>query len=383
MKQTHNAALLALCAVALNLRPALSAIGPVLEPLRADLQLSYGAAGVLTALPVLCMGLFASLTPRWQARFGLNRGIMLATALIGIATALRIFPSYAVLLISSLLTGAAIAVLGPLLNAYVKHRFADDGARVTSWVTTALCLGAALAAGSTAALAEHIGWRYALGAWCVLAVIAIAYWRLAVGDTAPNTSMQHAALPWHDAKAWQLMLTFGLHSMVFYALLAWIAPVYRDAGLSAAHAGHLLGVFAITQIIGTLAVSALPRKSRDRRPAMLAFGAMTLSGLLLLWHAPLAAPYAAMSLLGAGTAGLFVLTLILPLDYSASPAEAGAWTAMMCGGGYMLAALGPWAVGKVRDISGDYHQVFLLLMTASAVVFISLFGLGPRRAHTA
>src|SRR5690242_2142723 len=101
MKPDSKLALLSLCAVALNLRPALATLGPVTEPLRHELHLSYGAAGLLTTLPVLCMGFFAPVTPRLHARLGLHRSIALATALLGLALLLRAVPNYPALLVSS------------------------------------------------------------------------------------------------------------------------------------------------------------------------------------------------------------------------------------------------------------------------------------------
>lgn len=372
------ATLLALCAVALNLRPALATIGPVLEPLRTDLSLSYRQAGLLTTLPVLCMGLFAPLTPTLQTRFGSRNAILFATLLLGIATLLRAQTSYVTLLLSSLVTGAAIAVLGPLLSAFIKENFPQQGPRVSSWVTTALCIGAAFGAAGTASLSNAIGWSYSLAAWSGLAFIGAAWWHLSVPHVEDRASAQQTSLPWRSVRSWQLMLTFGLHSLVFYGLLAWLAPAYRDYGLSLVQAGRVLGWFALMQVAGTLAVSALPEAQRDRRPAMFVCGSITLLGLVLMWQAPLFAPYLWMCLLGAGTAGLFALTLILPLDYSRTAAEAGAWTAMMSSGGYVIAATGPLLTGWVRDVSGNYHQVFLLLTAISTVVLLSTLCLAPR-----
>jgi hypothetical protein len=53
--------------VALNLRPALTSVSPVLADIRATLGLSATGAGLLTTLPVLCLGLFAPLAG-WLAR---------------------------------------------------------------------------------------------------------------------------------------------------------------------------------------------------------------------------------------------------------------------------------------------------------------------------
>ncbi len=51
--------LFGLVLVALNLRPALSSLSPLLNDVSASLGLSASKAGLLTTLPVLCLGLFA------------------------------------------------------------------------------------------------------------------------------------------------------------------------------------------------------------------------------------------------------------------------------------------------------------------------------------
>ncbi|MDQ3200770.1 MAG: cyanate transporter, partial [Pseudomonadota bacterium] len=55
--------LLGLILVALNLRPALSSMAPMLSDISRALGLSAAQAGLLTTLPVLCLGLFAPLAP--------------------------------------------------------------------------------------------------------------------------------------------------------------------------------------------------------------------------------------------------------------------------------------------------------------------------------
>jgi CP family cyanate transporter-like MFS transporter len=75
--------LLGLILVALNLRPALSSMAPMLSDVSKSLGLSAAQAGLLTTLPVLCLGLFAPLAPLLARRFGAERvvlGILLTLA---------------------------------------------------------------------------------------------------------------------------------------------------------------------------------------------------------------------------------------------------------------------------------------------------------------
>ena len=81
--------LFGLVLVALNLRPALSSISPLLGEVSASLHLSAAAAGLLTTLPVLCLGLFAPFAPRLARRFGAERVILGILLLLAIGIVLR------------------------------------------------------------------------------------------------------------------------------------------------------------------------------------------------------------------------------------------------------------------------------------------------------
>src|SRR4051794_41897958 len=68
----------AIVVVALNQRPAVVAVAPVLRDLRADTGLSSTLGGLLTTLPVLCFGAFAPLAPRLARRIGLETAVAAA-----------------------------------------------------------------------------------------------------------------------------------------------------------------------------------------------------------------------------------------------------------------------------------------------------------------
>lgn len=383
IRPAESSVLLALLLVALNLRPALASLGPVLESVRRSLGLSYSVAGLLTSLPVICIGLFAPATLPLNRRFGARLTTLGATLLIGISTLLRLHVSVAAQLVSALLIGMCLAVLSPLLNMYIKQEFPERSTRIGSWVATALCLGAAIGASGTAPLSKHLGWPMALASWALVAFVAAWYWHHATaGMPATINKPETTPLPWRQPRAWLLMLVFGLHSLVFFALLAWLAPAYIDLGLSAAQAGQLLGVFTLLQLAGTLLVSLLPSQPCDRRPALVLGGVCTVTGLLGAWLAPLSAPVVWMSLLGAGTAGLFALALILPLDYSESVDATGSWTAMMCSGGYLISALGPYVCGVLRETTGSYRSVFAMLCLISGCALLLCMLLRPAHSRS-
>ncbi len=55
---------------ALNLRPAITSFGALLEEVRDGLGMSGSVAGLLTSLPALCFAVFGVTAPRLARRFG-------------------------------------------------------------------------------------------------------------------------------------------------------------------------------------------------------------------------------------------------------------------------------------------------------------------------
>src|SRR3954469_17083666 len=194
---------IAIVAVALNQRPAVVSVAPVLGDLRADTGLSAALAGFLTAVPVLCFGAFAPIAPRLARRVGLETAVAASLALLATGIALRLLSPVALLYGGSFLAGGAIALANVLLPAYVKREFRRPGA-VMGLYSASLNLGAAAAAAVTVPLAAAlgVGWRAALGLWMVLALAALALW-LPVAGT--GRERRRSGPPPTGAGSWALL----------------------------------------------------------------------------------------------------------------------------------------------------------------------------------
>ena len=73
-------------------------------------------------------------------------------------------------------------------------------------------------------------------------------------------------LPWGSGVAWRITLYMGSQSLLYYAALTWLSPLYLAAGWSASRAGLLLGLFSLTQVFSALAVPAMVDRTGDHRP---------------------------------------------------------------------------------------------------------------------
>ncbi len=80
---------LSLVLIAANLRPVFSSVSVLLPEIIEATGMSSIAAGVLTTLPVVCLGLFAPFAPRLAQRFGAERVLLFALLVLTVGTALR------------------------------------------------------------------------------------------------------------------------------------------------------------------------------------------------------------------------------------------------------------------------------------------------------
>jgi len=354
--------LFALILVAANLRTPIASIPPLVGPIARDLRLSAAATGMLTTLPVVCMGLFAPVGALGSRRWGRGRVVAGAVGLILAGTASRLVPGAGPLWTGTVLCGIGIAVAGALLPALVRARFPARIGPVTGLYTAGLIGGAMLAAALTepARAAFHGSWPAALAIWAVPAAVALAVWLPLTGG-GPATAGPHVAPPWRDPTAWFAAFYMGGQSLMYYGALAWLAARYTAVGVPPAEAGLLLGLFSAAQLVSALALPVLAHRLGRLRLLIAASVATSTAMLVVIALVPTAAPYPWTLLLGLGVGGQFALALTVLGSLGEGAAESAAVSGMAFFVGYLFAALGPVAAGALRDLTGGYRVPFLAL----------------------
>jgi CP family cyanate transporter-like MFS transporter len=365
------------------LRIAVASVPPIVDEIREALDLSATAAGLLTAAPVLCFGAFALLAPMLARRVGAERLLLLALIPILIGVTGRAAGSSSALFAGTVLAGIGIAIANVLVPSIVKGRFERTAGPVMGSYVAALTAGAAVAAGLTVPLERRIGWQGALAIWALPAVAALVVLGAAVLRDSPPSPIRGVeggvSRLLRDPLAWQVTLYMGLQSFVFYAALAWLAPILRDDGYTPGAAGALLAVFALGGIPTALVVPVLAERMRDQRglaAAVTALEAVALLGLLLAPGAALA--WVALFALGQG--GAIGLALALMALRAPDAKVAAELSGMAQGFGYALAAVGPFAVGAVDDWSGSWDVALSVLVAVTVPLLI--VGVEAGRART-
>lgn len=352
--------LLGLILVALNLRPALSSMAPMLSDISRALGLSAAQAGLLTTLPVLCLGLFAPLAPILARRFGAERVVL--GILLTLAAGIIVRSSFGQigLFAGSVMAGASIGVIGVLLPGIVKRDFAKHAGTMTGVYTMALCLGAAMAAGATVPLSEHFdhSWALGLGVWVMPAVVAAIFWLPQVGRKhgAHHVAYRVRGLL-RDRLAWQVTLYMGLQSSLAYIVFGWLPSILIGRGLTPTQAGLVLSGSVIVQLASSLAAPWLATRGKDQRLAIVVVMALVLGGLFGCLYAPIGGLWGWAIILGLGQGGAFSLALTLIVLRSRDAHVAANLSGMAQGFGYTLASMGPFAVGIVHDWTGGWSAV--------------------------
>ena len=358
--------------VALSLRPQL--IGPValIDDVSKGLAMSHAVAGLIGALPVLCMGVFALMTPAVRGAVGTRATVTLSLGLIAFGGLTRsASPEIWSFLALTVVVGVGIGIAGAILPVVVRQLVPTKPVGGTASYTAGLQLGAAVAAASAAALAAQFGgWSGALAALSVGCLVPLVVW-LTAGPRRAELSEAGARLrraPIERA-ALTLALVFGLFGSVYYGLIAWLPDAYLEHGWTASSSGAIVAALNVSSLVGALTVALVTARVGYRLAvAIMGIGfAIAGAGFVV---AP-GAGYGWAILAGYTNGALLPLLLAQPVRVAAAPDQVAWLSAVMLGGGYTLAAFAPVALGALRDGTGSFGASFVVL----AVVSIILAGL--------
>lgn len=373
----------ALVAVAANLRIAITSIPPLLDAISADLGLSHAAAGALTTLPVLCMGLFAPVASRIAHHLGAAGAVLGAILAILVGTASRLAGGNVVVLyVGTFVCGVGIAVAGTLLPRLVKTFFPPERTGlITGLYMLAMMGGAALSSAVAVPLADLLGsWQASLASWSVVALVGVLAWAPFTVRANPHHTPDEEGpgrLPWRHPTAWLVATYLALQSWCFYSAVTWLAPTYVENGWSRSSAGYLAAAFSGAQLVSGMLGPVLSDRADDMRRLLLPAAALSVVGSLGIWLAPLTAPWLWAVVAGLGQGAAFSLALVLLVRYARTPEASGRLTGMAFLISYGIASVGPLAMGFVRDVSGGLPIVWAILAAVGVLQGLVVLRLTP------
>ena len=372
----------AILLIAVNLRPALAGVGPLIADIRQDTGLSNPALGLLTTLPLLAFGFVSTLTPLATRRLGIEGTLAAALLLLAAGILLRVVPSTALLFGGTLLAGVAIALGNVLLPSLVKRDFPGRSGVMTSLYSSAMGAGATVAAGVSVPLAEAygLGWRWSLGAWALPALVALGVWlpRLRQRSVPRPTGSLRTALKdlGRSRLAWEVALFMGLQSLTFYVMLAWLPELLQSRGLDAERAGWMLALSQGVGILGTLLIPTWAERLPDQRRIVWVLAAVEGVSLLGLLAPGTALAPLWVSLLGFVLGGTFGLALLFIVLRTPDAQTATELSGMAQSVGYLLASVGPFAFGLLHDLTRSWSIPLASLMVVLLGKLVTGLGAG-------
>jgi CP family cyanate transporter-like MFS transporter len=394
-RRTHDGAvptaiLAALVLVSLALRPQLAAIGPLSGRIVDDLAVSHAFVGLLTTIPILCMGLFAPAGPALAARLGVRGAIGLAAGTVAAAGLVRAAaPSGIAILAVTFVIGIGTAVSGPLLAMFVRGDLPDHRVAGTAAYAGGTTLGQALAAGVAVPAAVLLGgWRASLASVSAASALGVLAWlaltsamaRPRPDRLASGQAVGRLRLPVRRPIVWALGLLFGVQSAVFYGINAWLPSFYVERGWDPAAAAVLLSVASFAGLVAIVIAPIASRRGVQRRELLTAAAGLVVVGIGGVVVLPLLAWIWA-AVLGAGLGLMFTVVLTLPTDVAGDAQGAGGASALMLLVGYLIASVAPFALGAVRDLTGSFAVSLWLLLALAATMVPMAWALSPARLH--
>ncbi|WP_152393408.1 MFS transporter [Paenibacillus guangzhouensis] len=374
--------LFAIFIAALNLRPILTSVAPLLHSMQSMLGMDGLTASLLTTLPVLCMGIFAPVATVLRDRIGLERTIFLAIVLVTGATALRgVSSSVSLLVITAMIGGIGISLAGPLLSGFIKKYFPTKPG-IVSVYSVSMTIGAGIASALAIPIfnsSDH-NLTLTLSCWSVLGIIALISWARFLPQKSETLSTERTILPIRNKRAILLTIFFGFMASMFYSITAWISPIAQSYGYSKADSAMLLTVFTLIQVPVSMTIPGLVSRSGNRRFYLILCSLFELVGIIILLLQWPILPAAIC--LGIGAGGLFPLALMLPIVETNTAQEAGSWSAMSQCGGYMIGAMGPLMIGMIYDYSGSFVPALIaMLIVIIAMITVQWLLTRPNTTH--
>ncbi len=357
--------------VALNLRPALTSVGPLLPQIGNEMGLNEGVQGLLGALPLLAFAAISPLVQHPARRFGMERSLLTALAALAVGVLIRSCGGNAGLWAGTIILGSAIAVGNVLVPTIVKRDYRHHVSLATGIYSACIGIGASIASAVAVPLSHSVGWRGSLSFWAIPALLVALLWirrarNAGQADVAAAATGHPLISVWKQRTAWLVTAFMGLQSTTFYVMVTWLPTIETSAGLSAEQAGLHLFLFQLVGVAAGLTIPRLMRHPDNQRTAAITASVPMVIGVGGLIIAPaLSVIWVVIAGLGNGASLVVALTLISLRGRSHH--ETTQLSGMAQSLGYLFAATGPIVAGYLAEHTGTW-QFSLIMIGVLAIV---------------
>ena len=374
--------LAAILLISTVLRPPVAQIGPILSMIESGLHLVQSQTALLASIPVLCFGFGAFASPALVRRFGVDRTLVYLLFVLFVSIALRPYAGLIGLIIGTTLAGLSIAVANVILPSVVRARFPKHVVLLTSAYTTILAASASFAAAFSYSGAIQFGWQLSLAIWALPTLLAFLLSLSLISKKSqaeveePGSLRDELKVILKSSIAWSILALFGIQSLGFYALLAWLPTVAADSGMNPDVAGGLLSIMTIVGVPLGLLLSSNFARFKSLAWVGVGVSVITLIGmtfLLLQWWIPAAI------VISIGQASSFPLSLSLISTRAATQRLTTMLSSMAQGIGYLIAAAGTFLFGWIETVTGNWEVSVIGLMVLTSIQIVAAWSAGRPR----
>ena len=372
----------------------LVAMAPLIGAIRADLNLSDGAMGlVLGAWPLVYI---ASAMPcgAFLDRVGPRRALFAAAVIIALSAAARGLANDQ---LSLFLAVALFGIGGPLISigapklVSLSFEGADRGMAMGIYIT-----GPALGGIAALALTNSVvmplmeqNWRHVMFFYAGISLCTGLVWlainrhpqargleRLAMAGGGQGQLKVFASLL--RLPSVRVVLVMAIGAFFFnHGLNNWLPEILRRGGMSAVQAGYWAAIPTIVGILGSLLI---PRLAVSARRQKILFALIVAAGLstLLLQSASNVLPLTlGLILQGLSRSSLMtVLMLLLVETPGIGSRHAGAAGGLFFSAAEIGGVLGPLTLGALSDLTGGFSAGLYLLSGICGLLIVLLLRLG-------
>lgn len=382
MRTRKNWLAAAIVVSAVNMRAPITGVGSLLRAIQPELGFSATVAGMVTTIPLLAFALVSPMTGPCCRRLGPAKTLILGLSAIVLGILIRSYAGLWGFFLGTMVVGCGIAVINVLLPALIKSVFPDKVGVYTSLFTTGMAAFAGVSAGLSVPIAASLGWRGSLAVWILPAMAAVLFWlphrTLTLGSGSSDKSYAKQMLRSPTAR-W-VAVFMGVQSLLFYGYVAWLPTILQSKGMDVAGSGFYASIYQYVSIAGAFVTPILAGRSRNQKGLVLLGTVTYLTGLTMCLLAP-SGFFLLLSVIICGwSTGSCISLAMTIISLRAENAQAAtALSGMAQSFGYGIAAVGPFIMGAIFDLTASWTAPMLFLIADVFILFFAGLRAGEDR----
>ncbi|MGJ3404500.1 MFS transporter [Glutamicibacter sp. Je.9.36] len=378
-------AIAAVILVGLNLRMGIASASPLFHDLQEMMGYGTFIASLLPTIPVLCFAVAGAATSLVIRRTGLELGIALSLLLLTAGLALRIVDSTWALLAGTVVGMCGLAICNVAMPSFIQEHHGNRAASMTAAYTTTMSIGATLASAISVPLAVKAGSpTTALALWAIPAGLALlVFVPLSISGKRSAVQKGTHVSPWPllaTRKGLLFTTVFGIQSLLVYTVVSWLPHILISRGLEPVDAGLMLGIVQGVSIPAVMIMLWMASKPALLRSAFVLTTSCSVLGFIALLLLPVELSLISSVLIGLGF-GVFPLVMLMLSRSGGSAEETTAMSTVAQSVGYLIAAIGPFALGLMQGALGSWTVGLVIILAFAVVQLLFCYKLGGLRTE--